>query len=198
MGLPPRPGTGANRRPLLTSDELGRPIGEQQPEELTPLVALAARIQALMIERGLTLATAESCTGGLVGHLLTETSGSSAFYVGGLVSYSNELKEKQLGVEAATLAKHGAVSAQTCVAMAEGARSRYGADVGIAVTGIAGPDGGSVEKPVGLTYVGVADADGHDVRRNQWTGERHANKVRSAEAVLRLLLERLGSAAEAA
>jgi PncC family amidohydrolase len=177
----------------LTSDELGGAIGDQ-PEELTALVALAARIQAVMIERGLKLATAESCTGGLVGHVLTETSGSSAYYVGGLISYSNELKENELGVDAATLAKHGAVSAQTCVAMAQGARARYGADVAIAVTGIAGPDGGTADKPVGLTYVGVADVEGHDVRRHQWTGERHANKVQSADAVLRLLLERLGAA----
>ena len=160
-------------------------------DELAALVALAARIQSAMIERGLTLATAESCTGGLVGHLLTETSGSSGFYVGGLISYSDELKQQHLGVDARTLESHGAVSAQTCVAMAEGARSRYGASLGLAITGIAGPDGGSEQKPVGLTYVGVADADGHDVRRNLWQTGRHANKIQSAEAALRLLLERL-------
>lgn len=145
-----------------------------------------------MIGRGLTLATAESCTGGLVGHLLTETSGSSAYYVGGLISYSNELKERELGVDRRTIQRHGAVSAQTCVAMAEGARRRYGASVGVAITGIAGPDGGSAAKPVGLTYVAVADEAGHDVRRHAWQGDRHANKVQSADAALRLVLERLG------
>ena len=161
-------------------------------DELAPLVAMAARAQSALVERGLTLATAESCTGGLIGYALTETSGSSAFYVGGLISYTNELKEHELGVEALTLEKHGAVSAQTCVAMAEGARQRYGASIGLSVTGVAGPDGGSDRKPVGLTYVGVADEAGHDVRRNVWTDDRHGNRVRSAEAALELLLERLG------
>jgi PncC family amidohydrolase len=161
-------------------------------EELAALVTLAGRVQAAMIKRRLTLATAESCTGGLIGYALTENAGSSAYYVGGLISYSNELKERQLGVDPQTLARHGAVSAQTAVAMAEGARSRYDAAVGLAVTGIAGPDGGSDQKPVGLTYVAVADADGHDVRRDVWSTDRHANKVQSAEAAILLLLERLG------
>jgi len=161
-------------------------------DELEGLVALAERIQSIMIERKLTLATAESCTGGLVGYVVTEVSGSSSYYVGGLISYSNELKEHELGVDAATLEKHGAVSAQTAVAMAEGARRRYSAWLGVSITGIAGPDGGTADKPVGLTYVAVADADGHDVRRNVWTGDRHENKVLSARAALLLVLERLG------
>jgi PncC family amidohydrolase len=165
-------------------------------DELAAVVTLAARIQSAMIDRGLTLATAESCTGGLIGHLLTENAGSSGYYVGGLISYSNELKEHELGVDARTLERHGAVSAQTCVAMAEGARSRYGASLGVAVTGISGPDGGSDKKPVGLTYIGVADEAGHDVRRNVWAGNRHSNKLQTAEAALRLILERLGVSAE--
>jgi nicotinamide-nucleotide amidase len=111
--------------------------------------------------------------------------------VGGLISYSNELKEHELGVDATTLELHGAVSAQTCVAMAEGARRRYDAAIGVAVTGVAGPDGGTIRKPVGLTYVGVADDSGHDVRRYVWPHDRHGNKVASAEATLRLVLERL-------
>jgi len=123
---------------------------------------------------------------------VTENSGSSNYYVGGLVSYSNALKEHELGVDAATLEKHGAVSAQTAVAMAEGARRRYGADLAVSITGIAGPDGGSDDKPVGLTYVGIADAAGHDVRRFVWSGDRHANKAQSAEAALQLVWERLG------
>jgi PncC family amidohydrolase len=162
-----------------------------QADELAALVAMAERIQRAMVERGLTLATAESCTGGLVGHVLTEISGSSDYYLGGLVSYSNSLKEHELGVAAHTLETHGAVSAQTCVAMADGARTRYGASLAVSVTGIAGPLGGTDAKPVGLTYVGVADADGHDARRFVWAGDRHANKLNSAAAALQLLLERL-------
>jgi nicotinamide-nucleotide amidase len=161
-----------------------------EPGELAPLVAMAERVQAAMIELGSTLATAESCTGGLVGHVLTEVAGSSDYYVGGIVSYGDALKASELGVERHTLETHGAVSAQTCAAMAGGARARYGADVAVSVTGIAGPSGGSAAKPVGLTYVGIADADGHDVRRYVWEGDRHANKVASAAAALQLILER--------
>lgn len=170
----------------------------EQPADLSTLVALAARIQAAMLERGLTLATAESCTGGLIGYALTENGGSSQFYVGGLISYSDELKESELGVDRKTLQHHGAVSAQTCVAMAAGAQAHYRASVGLSVTGIAGPDGGSEQKPVGLTYVAIADVDGHDVRRNVWLGDRHSNRMQSAEACLLLLLERLGAGAEGA
>jgi len=148
-----------------------------------------------MVARGWTLASAESCTGGLVGHLLTEIAGSSDYYVGGLISYSDALKQAELGVPGATLARHGAVSAQACVAMAEGARQRYHATLAVAVTGIAGPGGGSARKPVGLTYVAVADESGDDVRRHQWAGDRHANKLASAQACLELLLERLGEPA---
>jgi len=160
-------------------------------DELAPLVALASAIQDVMIERGLTLSTAESCTGGLIAYVLTEIAGSSDYYVGGLVSYSNGLKERELGVDEVTLERHGAVSAQTCVAMAEGARRRYQADVAVAVTGIAGPGGASDAKPVGLTYIGVADGDGHEVRRFVWHDDRHGNKLRSAAAALILVVERL-------
>jgi len=157
------------------------------------LVGLARSIQVRFIEHGRTFATAESCTGGLVSHVLTEVSGSSAYYVGGVVSYSDRLKRSLLGVREATLARHGAVSAQTAVAMAEGARSQLGADVAVAVTGIAGPKGGTPDKPVGLTYVAVADARGHDVRRFNWTADRTGNKLLSAAAALELVLERLES-----
>lgn len=160
--------------------------------ELGALVTLAERVQRTMVERGLTLATAESCTGGLLGHLITEVSGSSDYYLGGIISYSNALKEHQLGVDRHTLETHGAVSAQSCVAMARGARERYGASLAVSVTGIAGPSGGSPAKPIGLTYVGIADDAGHDVRRFLWDGDRHANKASSAAAALELLAERLG------
>jgi PncC family amidohydrolase len=110
------------------------------------------------------------------------------------VTYADDVKRDQLGVPQALLDAHGAVSAQVARAMAEGARSRLGASVAVAITGIAGPGGGSAEKPVGLTYVGVADDAGVDVRRHLWTGDRSANKRDSAVAALELLLTRLGTA----
>ncbi len=160
------------------------------------LAALAERLQAGMLDAGWTLATAESCTGGLVAHAITEVSGSSGYFLGGFVTYANEVKRDQLGVPEEVLAAHGAVSAQVARAMAEGARSRLGTNVGVAITGIAGPDGGTPEKPVGLTYVAVADPQGVDVRRHLWTGDRAANKQDSARAALELLLERVGKKGE--
>lgn len=162
-----------------------------EPDDLQPLVALAQQVHDEMTSAGLSLATAESCTGGLIGHVLTEIPGASDYYAGGLVCYSDALKRDWLGVDARTLESHGAVSAQTCVAMAVGARERYATALAVSVTGIAGPAGGSDAKPVGLTYVGISDADGHDVRRFVWDGDRHANKMRSAHAALTLIMERL-------
>jgi PncC family amidohydrolase len=163
-----------------------------------PLVALAARLQEQCVARDMTVATVESCTGGLVGHLITETSGSSAYFVGGFVTYSDALKRAMVDVPAEVLASHGAVSAQTAVAMATGGRQRTNADIAGAVTGVAGPDGGSPDKPVGLAYVAVADATGTDVRRFVWTGDRTMNKRASAEALLELLLERIGATSDVA
>jgi PncC family amidohydrolase len=155
------------------------------------LVALATRLQAAFLDRGLTLATAESCTGGLIAHVLTEISGSSGYVVGGVVAYSNQVKQEELGVPAEMLNAHGAVSAQTARAMAEGARRRLRTSVATSVTGVAGPQGGSEAKPVGLTYVGIADADGVDVRRFVWPYDRSGNKRASAAAALTMLLERV-------
>jgi PncC family amidohydrolase len=156
-----------------------------------PLVALAARLHERSLARGIHIVTVESCTGGLVGHVITETPGSSAYYLGGFVTYSDQLKRELVGVPADVLAAHGAVSAQTAMAMATGGRARTGAELGASVTGIAGPDGGSAEKPVGLTYVAVADEAGIEVRRHVWTGARSDNKRASAEALLELLIERI-------
>jgi PncC family amidohydrolase len=157
------------------------------------LVAQADRLYRVCVERSLTVSTAESCTGGLVAHAITEIAGSSAYFLGAFVTYADDVKRDQLGVPAELLAAHGAVSAQVARAMAEGARARLGTDLAVAITGIAGPGGGSAEKPVGLTYVAVADGDGADVRRHLWTGDRSANKRDSAAAALDLLLERLGA-----
>jgi PncC family amidohydrolase len=163
---------------------LGSPNGD------AALVALAERLQAVCIDRRLTVALAESCTGGLVAAALTAVPGSSGYVLGGIVSYSDEVKRDVLGVDAELLAAHGAVSAQVARAMAVGARERLGADLAGSVTGIAGPDGGSDAKPVGLTYVGAADGHGVDVRRFVWPGDRAENRRDSAIAVLELLLER--------
>jgi nicotinamide-nucleotide amidase len=157
------------------------------------LLDLAERVGASCRAVNRTLATAESCTGGLVAHLITEVPSSSAYFIGGLITYDDAVKTALADVPPSVLEAHGAVSAQVAVAMAEGARNRLGADVAVAVTGIAGPDGGSDTKPVGLTYVAVADADGDDVRRHVWSADRTGNKRASAAAALSLVLERLAA-----
>jgi PncC family amidohydrolase len=157
------------------------------------LVERARRVGRLFREGGLHLATAESCTGGLVAHLITEVPGSSDYFAGGLVTYANDAKVALAEVPADALEAHGAVSAQVAKAMAEGTRRRLGVDVAVAVTGVAGPDGGTADKPVGLTYVAVADRDGTDVRRHLWDSDRSGNKRLSAAAALDLVLERIGS-----
>ena len=151
---------------------------------------LAERLQELCLRLGLTVATAESCTGGLVASAITDVGGSSGYFRGGIVAYSNEVKSGLLGVPEELLANHGAVSAQVAKAMAMSARTRLGSDLAVAVTGVAGPRGGTAAKPVGLTYVAVADAAGVDVRRFVWAGDRLANKDSSARAAVELLLAR--------
>lgn len=180
------------------------PAGRTAPQGLLTgpsedLERLAARLQALAIGRGVTVATAESCTGGLVGHLITAIPGSSSYYLGGVISYADAVKERLLAVPQEALQSHGAVSAQVARAMAEGVRSSLGADLALAVTGVAGPDGGTPAKPVGLTYLALAGPAGTDVQRHVWAGDRAVNKARSAEAALRMLigaLERLDGTAE--
>lgn len=124
--------------------------------------SLAAALGRALAAAGATLATAESCTGGMVGSLITDIAGSSAWYLGGWVTYSNERKRQDLGVRAETLAAHGAVSEETVREMARGARERAGATWGVAVSGIAGPDGGTVDKPVGTVHIAVAGPDGRE------------------------------------
>ncbi len=155
------------------------------------LLILAREVGASCRGSGVSLATAESCTGGLVAHLITEVPGSSDYFHGALVTYADEAKLGLADVPADVLAAHGAVSAQVALAMAHGARLRLGANLAVAVTGVAGPDGGTEAKPVGLTYVAIADAAGDDVRKHVWVGDRAANKRSSAAAALTLVIERL-------
>jgi PncC family amidohydrolase len=156
------------------------------------LTPLAARLKTLAAHRRISIGTAESCTGGLVGHAVTAIPGSSAYYRGGVISYADELKAGLLDVPTDLLRRHGAVSAQVAIAMAEGARARLGCDLAVAVTGVAGPDGGTDAKPVGLTYVATAGAHGSEVRRQVWSGDRAANKVHSAALALEMLIAALG------
>jgi nicotinamide-nucleotide amidase len=153
------------------------------------LVALAERLQGICLGRGLTVALAESCTGGLVASTITAVAGSSGYFLGGVVSYSDESKTAFLDVPNAALDAHGAVSAQVAKAMAAGAQTRFGAALAASVTGVAGPDGGSAEKPVGLTYVGLADGSAVEVRRFTFAGDRAGNREAAARAVLEWLIE---------
>jgi nicotinamide-nucleotide amidase len=145
----------------------------------------------LLSSRKETLAVAESCTGGLVGTRLTEVPGSSAYFVEGVVAYSNEAKMRTLAVPEATLVQFGAVSAETAEAMAVGMRDRAGSDHAISVTGIAGPDGGSDEKPVGLVYIGYADKDRVKSFKIVLPGDRYLVRWRSSQAALDYLRRQL-------
>ena len=153
------------------------------------LVTLAERLQGICVGRRLTVATAESCTGGLVGEAITAVPGSSTYFVGALVTYADQAKIAILGVPAGILAAHGAVSAQVARAMAQGARARLGTSLAVSITGVAGPDGGSAAKPVGLTYLGLASEDGVDVRKHQFGSDRSGNREAAARAALEWLIE---------
>lgn len=154
-------------------------------------VAIAERIGRLLLARSWKLAVAESCTGGLVGHIITEISGSSAFFQGGVISYANEVKRDLLSVPQEMLNEYGAVSHPTAQAMAQGVRRLLHVEVGVAITGVAGPTGGSVEKPVGTVYVAVSSPLGDQVQHHLWDADRSGNKVFSAQAALLLVEQHL-------
>ncbi|CAA9442837.1 MAG: ADP-ribose pyrophosphatase of COG1058 family / Nicotinamide-nucleotide amidase [uncultured Rubrobacteraceae bacterium] len=158
---------------------------------------LESSVGRLLRERGATVALAESCTGGLISKRLTDVAGSSEYFGEGFVTYSNESKERLLGVPMEMLQEHGAVSEPVARAMAEGARKLAGADYGLSVTGVAGPGGGTREKPVGLVFVGVADAEGATAERldlTAWARSRNSVRERSANRALDLLRLRLEGA----
>ena len=148
---------------------------------------LEEKVGQLLNANNLSISTAESCTGGLVGHRLTNVSGSSDYYLGGIVSYSNSVKENNLDVAIETLNKHGAVSYETAIEMAENVRSKLDSDLGLAITGIAGPRGGTDEKPVGLTYIALADGKDTMVKEFRFLTERILNKNASCQAALNMV-----------
>ncbi len=145
----------------------------------------------VLVAAGATLAVAESCTGGLIASRITDVPGSSRYFQGGYVTYSNELKQQVLGVPAQIIQQHGAVSEECAQAMAEGARHSSGADYSLAVTGIAGPDGGTPQKPVGRVYIAVADEQGTICQQFDWPGTRGQFKQRTSQMALNLLRKRV-------
>jgi PncC family amidohydrolase len=163
-------------------------MAPQRPPTDDELVSAARSLGRALTARGWQMAAAESCTGGLVGHIITQVPRSSDHFLGGIVSYSDAVKVRDLGVDAGLLERVGAVSAEVAEAMADGALARFPeATVAVAVTGIAGPDGGSAEKPVGLTYVAAGRRDGPAVvERHAWSFDRDGNKRASALAALAL------------
>lgn len=152
---------------------------------------LLQEIADLLTASGKTISTAESCTGGYISHLITSKSGSSAYYNGSVISYSNNVKINLLGVDPITIESYGAVSKQTVEEMANGAIRVLKTDYAIAVTGIAGPGGGSVDKPVGTVWIAVADGDKVVCRLFNFDGDRGENIKSASNAAIRLLLERL-------
>lgn len=152
------------------------------------LAELARELAALAVARGLTLATGESCTGGLVASTITDVPGSSQFFLGGVVAYANEVKEGVLGVPAALLAERGAVSEEVARALAAGARGLMGSDLGVGITGIAGPSGATPGKPVGLVYVAVSGPWGERSLRLHSPEDRLGNKRRFAAEALKLAI----------
>lgn len=158
---------------------------------LSVIESLKQKLFLLLKEKNITLSTAESCTGGMIGACLTSVPGISDYYGYGFVTYSNEAKQKLIGVSESTLAKYGAVSAETAMEMAEGALRVSGADIAVSVTGIAGPGGGTAQKPVGLVYVGFASNDKRIFKKLNLTGDRDDVRRSTVMNVLELIINQL-------
>ena len=150
------------------------------------IFALAKQLGERLRRSGHSLAVAESCTGGLLGAAVTDVPGSSAYFLGGVISYADRVKVDQLGVSESVLRRYGAVSEEAAAAMANGVRQLLKADIGVSITGVAGPDAEG-SKPAGLTFIGIA-GDGVTTQRFQWTGDRWDNRRRSVIAALELLV----------
>jgi PncC family amidohydrolase len=153
--------------------------------------ALEFLVAKLLRKRGLRLAVAESCTGGLVGHRLTNVAGSSTFYMGSVTAYAYEAKVRLLGVRWRSLEKYGAVSEEVVLEMALGVRRTFASDIGLSVSGIAGPGGGTLEKPIGYTWIGLNTPIYQEARQFTWDQDRLGNKTLSAEATLQILADYL-------
>lgn len=157
--------------------------------------ALDDKIAGLLRGSGLTLAVAESCSGGLIAKRITDIPGSSEYFLLGAVTYANSAKERVLGVPKELLEKYGAVSSEVAAAMAKGVRALAASHIGLATTGIAGPDGGTAEKPVGTVFIAIASRDGCEVFRHCFTGNRKKVREATAEAALSLLLNNVSRTA---
>ena len=149
---------------------------------------LSERVGHMLRAANLTLAVAESCTGGLLGGILTEVPGSSDYFLGGVIAYADGVKQELLGVSPQTLARHGAVSSECALEMARGVRSATGASITVSITGVAGPGGGTAEKPVGLTFVALVAPELEQVEGRVWSGDRPGNREASADLALRMVL----------
>ena len=152
---------------------------------------LEVTIGRVLHQRGLKLAVSESCSGGLLADHITDVPGSSDYFVGGVVAYAYEAKVALVHVSWDTLRLHGAVSRETAVEMARGVRTSLGADIGVSITGIAGPAGGLPEKPVGTAWIGFSARDGDWARKFVWKGNRRSNKETSAQAAMQFILDYL-------
>ena len=182
-----------------SAEERGAQVADSMRETLAPYLfgederSISEIVLDLCRARGLTLATAESCTGGMVASRLTGVAGASDVFLGSVVAYANEVKEGGLGVSAELIAEYGAVSAEVAAAMAAGARERLGADVAVAVTGVAGPGGGTPEKPVGLVFAHAVGPDGEKSVRTELPGDREMIRGRATAASLHLVRRLLES-----
>jgi len=161
-------------------------------QEERKMITTAEKLVKALIDKKATCATAESCTGGGVGYAITGVAGSSAVFMGGIISYDNSVKRDVLGVPEGVLATKGAVSSECAAAMAEGARRRLGTDIAVSITGIAGPGGGSAEKPVGLVWFGLASKTGTTTEKQVFSGDREAVRTAAIGHALGLLLGAVG------
>jgi nicotinamide-nucleotide amidase len=187
-------------RHVLWPSDSGRMVAAAVPSggapgAESPVDPLARELGTVLTNNGFTVSVAESCTGGLLGALITDQPGSSAYFAGGVIAYSDDVKLEQLGVPAAMLKRFGAVSREVAAAMAEGALKRFATTMSASITGIAGPDGGSPGKPIGLTYIAVASARGTAAREYTFSGDRWSNRRQAAGQALRMLLEEVQATA---
>ncbi len=175
-----------NKNPLIEIEEKIRDRVDKYIYA-TGIVNLEETVGDMLVKCGYTISTAESCTGGFLGHRFTNVPGSSTYYLGGVVSYSNDMKMKTLGVQENTLQEFGAVSKQTATEMAQGVRDLFGSDLAIAVTGIAGPGGGTAEKPVGLVYITLVHNDTVWAKEFKFFTDRKLNKQLSSQVALNMV-----------